>query len=130
MAKNQEFKSFEQYQAEAEVEPWQLPRKDGETIIVENPSANQIMRFGDAYRKGDIAAALWALTGEAWKEIDPLLGKIGIKGMNEMLIDMQLWFDLLPELELTGPGGGTITESDPRKIDALRKKGYKAAGEA
>jgi len=132
MAKDQsqEFKSFEQYQAEAAVEPWQLPLKDRDPIIVQNPSAVQMMRFSDAYRQGDIAAALWALTGDSWNELEPLLSELGFKGMENMLIDLQLHFDLLPELEMQGPSGGTITESDPRKIKALRKKGYKAAGEA
>ena len=39
-------------------------------------------------------------------------------------------FDLAEEVELVGPGGGTITEKDPRKIKALINRGYRPAGEA
>lgn len=130
MVKEQQFKSFEDYQAEAEVEPWQLPIKGEDPLVVQNPSGIQMMRFADAYRQGDISTALWALTGDAWDRLEEILGKLPHSAMEQMLIDMQLHFDLLPELEMQGPGGGTVTESDPRKIKALRKKGYKAAGEA
>src|SRR5690625_4589752 len=118
MAKDQsqEFKSFEQYQAEAAVEPWQLPLKDRDPIIVQNPSAVQMMRFSDAYRQGDIAAALWALTGDSWNELEPLLSELVFQGMEHMLIVLQLHFDLLTDSEMQGPTGGTVQEADPGEL--------------
>jgi hypothetical protein len=39
-------------------------------------------------------------------------------------------FRLTEEIRLEGPGGGTITERDPRKVQKLIGAGYKPAGEA
>jgi hypothetical protein len=43
---------------------------------------------------------------------------------------MMIFFDLADDVVLVGPGGGKITEKDPRKIRALMKTGYRPEGEA
>ena len=50
--------------------------------------------------------------------------------MDNLIYDMMIHFDLAEEVDLVGPGGGTISEKDPRKIRKLLNQGYRPAGEA
>lgn len=129
MTKNQ-FKSFDQYVKEAEVAPFELPVDKEKTITVTVPTGHRLIKFQNAWREGDLEAALWALTGDAWDELEPLVGSAPHKVMQDLATDMAVYFDLTDEYTLTGPSGGTVTEKDPRKIKALQNKGYKIVGEA
>lgn len=129
MTKNQ-FKSFDQYVKEAEVAPFELPVDKEKTITVTVPTGHRLIKFQNAWREGDPEAALWALTGDAWDELEPLVGGAPHKVMQDLATDMAVYFDLTDEYTLTGPSGGTVTEKDPRKIKALQNKGYKIVGEA
>lgn len=124
------FKSFDQYVKEAEIAPFELPIDKEKTIIVDAPTGHRLIKFQNAWREGDLEASLWALTGDAWNELEPLIGGAPHKVMKDLTTDMAVHFDLTDEYTLSGPSGGTITEKDPRKIKALQNKGYKIVGEA
>lgn len=124
------FKSFDQYVKEAEIAPFELPIDKEKTIIVDAPTGHRLIKFQNAWREGDLEASLWALTGDAWNELEPLIGGAPHKVMQDLTTDMAVHFDLTDEYTLSGPSGGTITEKDPRKIKALQNKGYKIVGEA
>ena len=124
------FKSFDQYVKEAEIAPFELPIDKEKTIIVDAPTGHRLIKFQNAWREGDLEASLWALTGDAWNELAPLIGGAPHKVMKDLTTDMAVHFDLTDEYTLSGPSGGTITEKDPRKIKALQNKGYKIVGEA
>lgn len=124
------FKSFDQYVQEAELDPFELPVSEDHTLVISAPTGVQMLRFAEAYRSQDVQAMLWALTGDQWAELEPLLARAGYKAMNEILADLMIHFDLNEEVTLVGPGGGEIREKDPRKIQALRRKGYSLKGEA
>ena len=124
------FKSFDQYVKEAEIAPFELPIDKEKTIIVDAPTGHRLIKFQNAWREGDLEASLWALTGDAWNELEPLIGGAPHKVMKDLTTDMAVHFDLTDEYTLSGPSGGTITEKDPRKIKALQNNGYKIVGEA
>lgn len=130
MAKNQTFKTWDQYAAEAEHAPFELPVSAEDTIKIEAPTGAALMQWARAYRTGDMQAMLITLCGDQWSRVEPLLAKAGYKAMENLITDMMLFFDLAEDVELIGPGGGKIHEKDPRKIRALVKQGYRPAGEA
>jgi hypothetical protein len=129
MAKQQQFKSWDEYAAEAAHDPFELPTKD-ETIIIEAPTGASLIQWARAYRTGDMEAMLVTLCGDQWKQVEPLLAKAGHSAFENLITDMMVFFDLAEDVTLVGPGGGKITEKDPRKIRALMKTGYRPEGEA
>ena len=125
-----EFRSWDDYVAEVESDPFQIPTKD-QTIVIPAPSGAGIIQFSNAARVGDAEAMLAAICGEQFAEVKKLLATPGShKAMDNLIYDMMLFFDLAEEIELEGPGGGTVTEKDPRKIKKLLNSGYRPAGEA
>lgn len=130
MAKQQQFKRWDDYVAEAAHDPFQLVVSDDQTITVEAPTGASLIQWARAYRTQDIQAMLITLCGDAWSEVEPLLAKAGHAAMENLITDMMLFFDLAEDVTLVGPGGGKITEKDPRKIRALLNKGYRPEGEA
>ena len=124
------FKTWDQYAAEAEHPPFELPISEKETIHIPAPTGAALMQWAKAYRTGDMEAMLITLCGEQWNRIEPLLAKAGYKAMENLVTDMMLHFDLAEDVELIGPGGGKVYEKDPRKICALLRQGYRPAGEA
>lgn len=130
MAKQQQFKSWDEYTAEAAHEPFELPVSKEETIIVEAPTGASLIQWARAYRSGDMEAMLITLCGDQWQRIEKLLAKAGHSAMENLITDMMIFFDLAEEVTLIGQGGGKVTEKDPRKINLLIKQGYRPEGEA
>ena len=126
----QQFKRWDQYVEEARHEPFQLPVSDEETIIIEAPTGVQLIQWARAYRAQDPEAMLIVMCGDQWSRVEQLLAKAGHKAMENLVTDMMLFFDLADDITLVGPGGGKITERDPRKIRVLLKQGYRPEGEA
>jgi hypothetical protein len=126
----QQFKRWDQYVEEAKHDAFQLPVSDEETIIVEPPTGATLVQWARAYRTGDVEAMLITLCGDQWIRIEQLLGTAGHTAMENLITDMMIFFDLAEDVTLIGPGGGKITEKDPRKIRALMKTGYRPEGEA
>ena len=126
----QQFKRWDQYVEEARHEPFQLPVSEEETIVIEAPSGAQLIQWARAYRSQDAEAMLIVICGEQWPRIEQLLAKAGYKAMENLVTDMMLFFDLAEDITLIGPGGGKITEKDPRKLRVLIKQGYRPEGEA
>lgn len=126
----QQFKRWDQYVDEAKHEPFQLPVSDKETIIIEQPTGTSLLQWAQAYRTGDMEAMLVTLCREQWGRVEQLISTGGHKAMENLVTDMMIFFDLAEDVVLTGPGGGKVTEKDPRKIRALMKQGYRPEGEA
>jgi len=130
MAKNQTFKRWDDYVAEAAHDPFELPVSEDETIIIEAPTGATLIQWARAYRSQDIEAMLVTICGDKWKRVEELLSQAGHEAMSNLVTDMMIFFDLAEDVTLVGPGGGKITEKDPRKIRALLNKGYRPEGEA
>jgi hypothetical protein len=132
MAQKQQFKSWDDYAAEAAHDPFEIPISDdpNETIIIEAPTGASLLQWGRAYRTGDMEAMLITLCGDQWSRVEPLLAKAGYGAFENLITDMMMFFDMAEDMTLVGPGGGKITEKDPRKIRALIKTGYRPEGEA
>jgi hypothetical protein len=126
----QQFKTWDQYTEEAKHDPFELPVSKDETLIIQAPSGASLIQWARAYRSQDGEAMLITLCGDQWPRIEQLLAGAGHKAMNELITDMMLFFDLAEDLTLVGPGGGKVTEKDPRKIQILMKQGYRPEGEA
>ncbi|QDF19525.1 tail assembly chaperone [Arthrobacter phage Kumotta] len=129
MAQKQ-FKTWDQYKAEAAHEPFELPVSETETIVIEAPTGASLIQWARAYRAGDLEAMLLTLCGEHWKRIEELLAGAGHEAMQNLVTDMMIFFDLAEDVVLVGPGGGKVTEKDPRKIRIMLKQGYRPEGEA
>lgn len=126
----QQFKRWDQYVAEAAHAPFELPVSEEETIIIEAPTGATLIQWARAYRAQDVEAMLITICGDQWTRIEQLLSRAGHEAMNNLVTDMMIFFDLADDVVLVGPGGGKITEKDPRKIRALMKTGYRPEGEA
>ena len=130
MAQQKQFKRWDEYAAEAAHDPFQIPVSDDETIIIEAPTGASLIQWARAYRTNDMEAMLITLCGEQWNRVEPLLAKAGHSAMENLITDMMLFFDLSEDVVLIGPGGGKVTEKDPRKIRIMLKQGYRPEGEA
>lgn len=129
---DKQFKSFDQYVDEADIEPFVLPISDDETLTFPIPSGTALLRFTEAYRAGDTIAVLWALCGDQWPRLEELLSDKPFTVMNKIMNDLVTHFKLVPnvEMELRGPGGGKILESNPEKIAQLQRAGFTLVGES
>ena len=125
-----QFKRWDQYVEEAKKEPFELPVSDDETLVFPAPSGAQLLQWARAYRAQDAEAMLITLCGEQWPRVEQLLAVAGFDAMNNLITDMMMHFDLAEDITLVGPGGGKITERDPRKLRILLKQGYRPEGEA
>jgi len=126
----QQFKRWDEYVAEAQHDAFQLPISDEETIIINAPTGATVLQWARAYRNQDVEAMLSTLCGDQWTRVEQLLSTAGPSAMENLITDMMLFFDLSDEITLVGPGGGKVTEKDPRKIRAMLKQGYRPEGEA
>lgn len=125
-----QFKTWDQYTAEAKHDAFELPVSEDETIVIEAPTGASLIQWARAYRHNDIEAMLLTLCGEQWPRVEQLLAKAGHAAMENLITDMMIFFDLAEPVVLIGPGGGKVTEKDPRKIRAMLKQGYRPEGEA
>lgn len=130
MSNKQQFKTWNQYTEEAKHDPFEIPVSEDETIVIEAPTGASLIQWARAYRAGDMEAILITLCGEQWNRVESLIAKAGIKATENLMNDMQLFFDLYEEVTLVGQGGGKVMEKDPRKIKALINQGYRPEGEA
>ena len=126
----QQFKSWDEYAEEAKHDPFQLPVRGEETIVVEAPTGASLLQWARAYRSGDMEAMMITLCGEQWPRVEGLLANAGQKAMENLITDMMIFFDLAEEVTLVGQGGGKRTERDPRKIRMMLKQGFRVEGEA
>lgn len=126
----QQFKRWDQYVEEAKHDAFQLPVSEDETIVIEAPTGASLIQWARAYRSNDLEAMLITICGDRWSRVEQLLANAGHSAMENLITDMMLFFDLAEDIVLIGPGGGKITEKDPRKIRALMKTGYRPEGEA
>ena len=122
--------NWDQYVAEAEAPDFVLKSGDEEKMRVHNPTGVQIMRVSQGLRSGDLDLMLVGLTGEAYPQAIELLSKAGHKALPRLVEDLMDHFNLYDEIELVGPGGGTVRETRPTKILQLLKLGYVVKGEA
>lgn len=125
-----QFKKWDQYAAEAAVEPFQLPVSEDETLLFEVPSGVAIMRIAQGLRSGDLELILRSVVGDQWPRVQELLGGVGHKALPSLVEDMLDHFELYEDVALVGPGGGKVTARRPREIQALVSQGYRPAGEA
>ena len=119
---------WDAYAAEAQQAPLDIKVSADDTIRITPPSGAAVVQFSRAYRAGDLEAMLWALCGEAWPRVQELIGTAPLKAMENLIADIALHFDLYPEVSLTGPGGGSTTEKDPRRIEQKLKTGWTIRG--
>jgi hypothetical protein len=126
----QQFKRWDQYVEEAKHDAFQLPVSDEETIFVNAPTGTSVLQWARAYRIQDIESMLRTLCGDQWPRVEELLSTAGPSAMENLITDMMIFFDLADEVTLVGPGGGKVTEKDPRKIRIMLKQGYRPEGEA
>ena len=116
--------SWDQYVKEAEAEDFILNVDDETTIRVTNPTGIRVMRVAQGMRTGDLDAILLGLTGEAYEAIKGLLATSGHKALPKLVEDLMDHFDMYDEIELVGPGGGTVKATRPREIRGLLSSGY------
>jgi len=126
----QQFKTWDQYVAEAAHAPFELKVSDEETLTIKAPTGATLIAWARAYRTGDVEAMLSTLAAEHWERIEQLLANAGHLALENLVTDLMLFFDLAEDVELIGPGGGKVREKDPRKIRLMLKQGYRPAGEA
>lgn len=126
----QQFKRWDQYVEEAKHDAFQLPVSEEETIVINAPTGTSVLQWARAYRHQDIEAMLSTLCGAEWPRVEELLSTAGPSAMENLITDMMVFFDLADEITLVGPGGGKVTEKDPRKIKIMLKQGYRPEGEA
>ena len=123
-----QFKTWDQFVADAQSDPYVLTHPDGE-ITIEVPTGMQVIRLARGVRDGDDEAVLAALTGYAWPKVKGLITTAPhgvVPALTETLMDH---FGLYEDVTLVGPGGGSRTERIPRKIRALMNQGWTIQGE-
>lgn len=125
--KKQSEHSWDKYVEEAEAEDFVLTTADGE-IRITNPTGTRVLRVAQGMRAGDLDAILLGLTGEAYAEVSKLLAVAGHKALPKLIEDIMDHFDMYDDVELVGPGGGTVTASRPREIRGLIANGYTPKG--
>ncbi|AZS11712.1 tail assembly chaperone [Arthrobacter phage Maja] len=125
-----QFKRWDQYVEEAKHDAFELPVSEKETLIIEAPTGASLIQWARAYRSNDAEVMLAVLCGDQWPRVEQLLAQAGHKAMENLITDMMIHFDLAEDMTLIGPGGGKVTEKDPRKIRLLLKQGYRLEGEA
>lgn len=130
MTQSKQFKTWDQYTAEAAHDPFELPVSKDETVIIEAPTGASLIQWARAYRTGDMEAMLVTICGDQWGRVEQLLAGAGHRAMENLITDMMIFFDLAEDVVLVGPGGGKVTENDPRKIRLMIKQGYRPEGEA
>lgn len=128
MATN-EFKTWDDYVAEAEKPPFLLKVSEDETLTFTAPSGAAMIQIGRAARSGDTAAVLELLSGENWKRVKELIGGAGFDAMFALAIDLQIHFGLADEYLLVSPDGDKKLVDDPREVRSLMRKGWTVSGE-
>lgn len=126
----QEFYAWDKYVQEAKIPPFRLRVSEDETLVFEAPTGNALIQIMRGLREGDLEVILYALAGDQWPRLQELFGDAGHKALPALVEDLMDHFDLYEPVQLRGPGGGTVTEKRPRKIQALLNQGYRPVGEA
>ena len=125
-----EFKTWNDYVAEADKPPFLLKVSEDETLRFSAPSGAAMIQIGRAARSGDTAAVLELLSGENWKRVKELIGGAGFDAMFALAIDIQIHFGLADEYLLVSPEGDKKLVDDPREVRSLMRKGWSVSGEA
>ena len=124
------FPTWDEYAKEAEIEPFELVISEDETLTIEAPSGNALVRIMQGLRNGDLLVILQALTGDAWPRLEELFGGVGHKVMPALTEDLMDHFDLYEEVHLVGPSGGVKKVKRPTEVQRLMALGYRPVGEA
>lgn len=125
-----QFKTWDDYAAEAKIEPFRLVISADETLVIEPPTGAALMHIMQGLRSGDIVLILSSLAGDHWQRLEELFGGIGHKALPALTEDMMDHFDLYEPVTLIGPGGGKVIRKRPTEIQAMLNQGYRPAGEA
>ena len=127
MATNEVTRTWDNYAREAEAADFVLKTADGE-IRITNPTGARIKRVAQGMRAGDLDLILLGLTGDAYQDVTALVDTAGHKAMPKLVEDLMEHFDMYEEIELQGPGGGTVTATKPREVKRLLAMGYTPKG--
>lgn len=131
MSKQTEY-TWDSYVEEAQIEPFRLRISADETIEVQPPTSNAIVRIHQGMRVGDLELIIAHLTGDQWPRFrelfdDPVASH---KVLPKLVEDMMDHFDIYEDVTLVGPGGGKVKRRRPREIQAMIEQGYRPVGEA
>jgi hypothetical protein len=127
---DRQFKTWDQYAAEAEIPPFELQVSPDETLQFTTPSGTALMRITDGLRTGDLELILSSLAGDHWPRMLELIDTAGHQVVAALTEDTMDHFKLYEDVVLIGPGGGRVTRSRPTQIQAMLNQGYRPAGEA
>lgn len=125
-----DFKTWNDYVAEAEKPPFLLKVSEDETLRFSAPSGAAMIQIGRVARAGDTAAVLELLSGENWARVKELIAGAGFDAMFALAIDLQIHFGLADEYLLVSPEGDKKLVDDPREVRSLMRKGWLVSGEA
>lgn len=100
---------------------------------IEAPDWEGVQRFEQGRATGDVELMLRGLCGGGpFDEVAKMLGKgtNALRAMSELTERLsQHFMGQSAGVTLTGPGGGVIVETDPRKVQALLNMGFTRKGE-
>lgn len=131
MSTKKQFKAWDQYVTEANIDAFEIPTgKESGPIVISNPTANQIMRISQGLRTGDLELIIVNLCGDSWEQVEALMETAPHGVLPVLVEDMMAHFDLYEDVTLVGPGGGKVTAKRPREIQGFINRGYRPVGEA
>lgn len=127
---SKQFKTWDEYSKEAEIEPFVLKISTEESLTFEAPSGASLIQIMRGLRMGDLEVILVALAGDQWPRLEELFGGVGHKALPALTEDLMDHFELYEPVTLIGPGGGKVTRKRPTEIQAMLNQGYRPVGEA
>lgn len=122
-------KRWDDYVEEAAVPPFHLVVSDDETVQIDCPDGEALLKVARAGREGDHLAVLEIITGDQWNRVSELVSRAPYQVMLDLSVDLQIHFGLTEEYVMENPSGGKKSVSDPRLIRTMRKSGWKVVGE-
>ena len=126
-----DFKRWDEYQAEAEVEPFRLVVSDEETLVFEVPTGTALIRIQEGQRKGDTEMIMRYLAGSNYDRMRELVNVAGWKAMRDVVEDMLAHFELFEPVPMAGPAEGQYKlAKTAREVNKLIRLGWRASGEA
>lgn len=122
---------LDQYIKDADLAPFVLQVSADEVLEIAQPTRGQLKHLAQGLRDGDEEVVLAAVTGDHYPRVAELFDGQPFRASAQFLNDLLEHFnyDDMAEMTLRGPGGGLVTESDPKKIQGLLRVGYEVVGE-
>ena len=84
----EEFKTFDQYTAEADLPPFVLPYGDGQSLVFECPDGNALRQIEVAQRNGNFDLLCHSAFGEKYEELWDLAGDKPFPVIRSILQDL------------------------------------------